>query len=150
MLDRTRLIHAHEIGGALEAFMARQFAEEASLSSLRKIEALQAEHDAAIDAMDWLRIDAANHAFHYFINTHGGNFEAAALISRYYGLSEGLMNRQGRDAGFAQRVRSEHHALLEAFRKRDPDAAGLVGAAHVRGTLEAVLAAYEATVGDAG
>ena len=68
-IDRNRLVYSHEIGEALESFLARQFAEEASLSSLRKLEALQLEHDAAIEAMDWARIDAANHAFHRFINT---------------------------------------------------------------------------------
>jgi len=144
-IDRNRLIYSHEIGEALESFLARQFAEEASLSSLRKLEALQVEHDAAIEAMDWARIDAANHTFHRFINTHGGNLEAADLIARYYGLSESLMNKQGRDAAFANRVRTEHHALLDAFRRRDPDAAAKINAAHVRGTLGDVLAAYEAT-----
>jgi len=143
-IDRNRLVYSHEIGEALESFLARQFAEEASLSSLRKLEALQLEHDAAIEAMDWARIDAANHAFHRFINTHGGNLEAADLIARYYGLSESLMNKRGRTAAFAQRVQSEHHALLDAFRRRDPDAAAKINAAHVRGTLGDVLAAYEA------
>lgn len=144
-LDRNRLIHANEIGEALECFLARQFAEEASLSSLRKLEALQVEHDAAIESMDWARIDAANHAFHRFINTHGGNIEAADLIARYYGLSEGLMNKRGRTAAFAERVRTEHHALLDAFRRRDPDAAAQINAVHVRGTVNDVLAAYEET-----
>lgn len=144
-IDRNRLVYSHEIGEALESFLARQFAEEASLSSLRKLEALQVEHDAAIEAMDWARIDAANHAFHRFINTHGGNLEAADLIARYYGLSESLMNKQGRDAAFADRVKTEHHALLDAFRRRDPDAAAKINAQHVRGTLGDVLAAYEAT-----
>jgi DNA-binding GntR family transcriptional regulator len=145
-IDRKRLVYSHEIGEALESFLARQFAEEASLSSLKKLEALQVEHDAAIAVMDWARIDAANHAFHRFINTHGGNIEAADLIARYYGLSESLMNKRGRDAAFAHRVRSEHHALLDAFRRRDPDAAAKINAAHVRGTLGDVLAAYEATL----
>lgn len=145
MLDRNRLIHSHEIGEALEAFMARQFAEEASLSSLKKLESLQAEHDAAIAALDWARIDSANHAFHRFINTHGGNLEAADLIARYYGLSESLMNRHGRDQGFAERVQSEHHAMLDAFRRRDPDAAARLNGQHVRGTLARVLEAFEAT-----
>lgn len=146
MLDRNRLIHAHEIGEALESFMARQFAEEASLSSLRKLEALQVAHDEAIAAMDWERIDAANHAFHRFINTHGGNLEAAALIPRYYGLSESLMNRHGRDESFAQRVLSEHHAMLDAFRQRDPEVAARIAAQHVRATLGRVLEAYESSL----
>lgn len=145
-IDRKRLVYSHEIGEALESFLARQFAEEASLSSLKKLEALQVEHDAAIAVMDWARIDAANHAFHRLINTHGGNIEAADLIARYYGLSESLMNKRGRDAAFAHRVQSEHHALLDAFRRRDPDAAAKINAAHVRGTLGDVLAAYEATL----
>lgn len=143
-LDRNLLVYWHEIGEALELFLARQFAEEASLSSLRKLEALQVEHDAAIAAMDWTRIDAANHAFHRFINTHGGNVEAADLIARYYGLSESLMNKRGRAEPFAERVRTEHHALLDAFRQRDPEAAARINAVHVRGTLNDVLAAYEA------
>jgi DNA-binding GntR family transcriptional regulator len=143
-LDRSRLIHAHEIGEALESFLARQFAEEASLSSLRQLETLQLEHDAAIAALDWPRIDAANYAFHRFINTHGGNVDAADLVARFYALSESLLNKQGRDAAFAARVQTEHHALLEAFRQRDPDAAARVNALHVRGTLKDVLAASEA------
>jgi len=147
MLDRNRLIHSHEIGEALESFMARQFAEEASLSSLRKLEALQVEHDAAIADLDWTRIDATNHAFHRFINTHGGNFEAAGLIARYYGLSESLMNRQGRDQAFAARVQSEHHAMLDAFRRRDPETASRLNAQHIRGTLARVLEAFESMMG---
>ena len=143
-LDRDRLTHAHEIGEALETFLTRQFAEEASLSSIRQLEALQVEHDEATAAMDWAWIDAANRAFHSFINTHGGNLEAAGLISRYYGLSESLMNSQGRDTAFAQRVRTEHHALLDAFRRRDAEAAARINTAHVRGTLSVVMAAFEA------
>lgn len=146
MLDRNRLVHSHEIGEALESFMARQFTEEASLSSVRKLEALQADHDAAIAELDWERVDVANHAFHRFINTHGGNIEAADLIARYYGLSESLMNRRGRDRSFAERVQSEHHALLDAIRRRDPDAAARLNAQHVRGTLASVLAAFESTL----
>lgn len=147
LLDRNRLIHSHEIGEALESFLARQFAEEASLSSLRKLEALQVAHDEAIAALDWPRIDAANHAFHRFINTHGGNLEAADLIARYYGLSESLMNRRGRDQAFAERVQSEHHAMLDAFRRRDPDAAAKLNGQHVRGTLGRVLEAFETVIG---
>jgi DNA-binding GntR family transcriptional regulator len=143
LLDRNRLVHAHEIGIALESFFARQFAEEASLSALRKLEALQAEHDAAVADLDWPRIDATNHAFHWFINTHGGNIEAAELNVRYYGISEGLMNRRGRDDAFARRVLSEHHAMLDCFRKRDPEAAARMSAQHVKGTLTWVLEAFE-------
>lgn len=144
-LDRARLIHSHEIGEALESFLAYQFAEEASLSSLRKLEALQAAHDMALDALDWPRIDAANYAFHRFINTHGGNAEAAEIIARYYGLSESLLYKRGRTQAYAHRVRAEHHALLDAFRDRDPSRARQISGTHVRATLNDVLDAFEAT-----
>jgi len=143
-LDRNLLVHAHEIGEALETFLTRQFAEEASLSAIRELEALQEAHDAATAALDWTQIDAANHAFHHFINAHGGNLEATNLISRYYGLSESLMNSRGRDKAFADRVRTEHHALLEAFRARDAEAAARINTAHVRGTLAVIMEAFEA------
>jgi DNA-binding GntR family transcriptional regulator len=55
------------------------------------------------------------------------------------------MNRHGRDRGFAERVQSEHNAMLDAFRRRDPDAAARLNAQHVRGTLARVLEAFEAT-----
>jgi len=144
-LDRERLIHSHEIGEALEAFLAYQFAEEASLSSLRKLETLQLAHDEALDALDWPRIDAANYAFHRFINTHGGNVEAADIIGRYYGLSESLLYKRGRTQAYADRVRVEHHALIEAFRDRDPERARHISGMHVRATLNDVLDAFEAT-----
>lgn len=142
-LDPMRVTHAHEIGEALESFFARQFAEEASLSALRKVEALQVEHDAAIAELDWQRIDTANYAFHRFINTFGGNVEAADLVGRYYGLTDSLMNRFGRDEAFARRVQEEHHALLDAFRRREPEAASRISSQHVRGTRAMVLLAYE-------
>ena len=72
----------------------RQFAEEASLSSLKKLESLQAEHDAAIAALDWARIDSANHAFHRFINTHGGNLNEAYIIGMTH-IVEGVEQVRG-------------------------------------------------------
>jgi len=142
-LDRDQLVHSHEIGEALESFFARQFAEEASLSSLRKLEALQKEHDAALAALDWPRIDAANYAFHRYINTHGGNLLADQIITRHYGLSESLFYKRGRNEDFAKRVHDEHHALLAAFRDRDPERAAQISAKHVRGTMMDVIAALE-------
>jgi DNA-binding GntR family transcriptional regulator len=104
-------------------------------------------HNAAVSNLDWARIDATNHAFHWFINTYGGNIEAAELNVRYFGLSEGLMNRQGRDKAFASRVLSEHHAMLDCFRKRDPEAAARISAQHVKGTLAWVQEAFETVIG---
>ena len=60
-------------------------------------------------------------------------------------MSESLLYKRGRTQAYADRVRAEHHALLEAFRDRDPSRAREISAAHVGATLKDVLDAYEAT-----
>ncbi len=134
-IDRGRLIHIYEIRQALESFLCRQFAEEASLSDIRHLETLQGHHDKAIASGDRGLIMRANKAFHLFINGRGGNREAIDLITRHYGLSQMLRARYGFDEGYWDRVLRQHHALLEAIRARQPSDAADIGAAHVRHTM---------------
>lgn len=143
-LDRTRIIHGHEIGMALESFFCRQFADTASPAAIRHLETLQVAHDAACDALDWPQIDLANRAIHQFINTYNGNLEGAGVIAKTFWLSTTLLDRRGRGPEFAARVRREHHAMIDAFKRRDLDAAYEIGLAHVGHTCEEVLAAFEA------
>jgi DNA-binding GntR family transcriptional regulator len=147
-VDSQRLIHFHEIGEALEAYFARQFAEEAPMRAIRELETLQGHHDKAIKALDWPQIDAANTAFHRHINFGGGNQEAVDIIQRHHHLSQTLLNKSGRTRGFADRVMREHHMLLDAIRKRDGETASKVAAAHVRGTMNDVLEAIKAAERD--
>ncbi|PRX09086.1 GntR family transcriptional regulator [Martelella mediterranea] len=142
-IDRNRLIYAHEIGQALEGFLAAQFAEEASLSAIRTLESIQVDHDRAANGRDWQAMDDANTRFHNLINSYGGNIEAAQLLRRYYWLSLGLMNQSGRSADFAERVTSEHHMMIDAFHKRDASTARRVAEQHVKATLHDVLSAFE-------
>jgi DNA-binding GntR family transcriptional regulator len=143
-INRKRLVHVHEVGEAIESYMARLFAEEASPAQIRELEALQGAHDAAIADLDWPRIDSANYAFHRYILLRDDNEEAAAVVARHYGLSESLLYRHGRTADYAARVQAEHHAILDAFRRRDGEAAYRVSGAHVRNTLAFVLESYAA------
>jgi len=138
-LDRNRLVHIYEIRGALESFMARRFAEHASPADLRALEAVQVQHDAALDANDSTVVSRINGLFHALINGHGNNAEALALIRRYYDLSSTIRRRFGFSHLYAKRVRTEHHALLDAFRRHDGVAAAEVGLLHVRGTLDDIL-----------
>ncbi len=138
-LDRVRLLHIYEMREALESFMSRRFAEEASLSDLTRLEALQAEHDEAIAAGDLPGVSLANRAFHALINGHGGNGDVVELTARYSDLTVMLARRVGRGAAYFARVQGEHHALMDAFRRRDASAAADIGAAHVRGTRVEVL-----------
>ncbi len=138
-LDRNRLVHIYEIRGALESFMARRFADHASPADLRTLEAIQVQHDAALDADDAAEISRTNGLFHALINGHGNNAEALALIDRYYDLSSTIRRRFGFSNLYPKRVRTEHHAMLAAFRRHDGAAAAEVGLLHVRGTLDDIL-----------
>lgn len=145
-IDRIRLIHIYEIREAMESFLARRFAEEASLSDIKRLEAVQQRHDDATASADIRLIGATNDQFHNLINGHGGNREALDLVIRYYGLSQILRSLYGFSRDYADRVRREHHALLDAFRRRDASAAADIGAAHVRGTRADMLSRLDAVM----
>jgi DNA-binding GntR family transcriptional regulator len=138
-IDRRRFVHIYEIRAALESFMARQFADEASRSEIRALEGIQQRHDAANDASDITAILACNAQFHSHINSRGGNAEALALVQRYYGLSLSIWRRMLVREAYRSRIRAEHHALLEAFRGHDPERAAEIGLRHVFGSLQDVL-----------
>ncbi len=142
-MDRMTLIHTHEIGAGIELYLTRQFADDAPPSALRQAADLQRAHDAAAETLDWAEMDRANFVFHRYINTFGGNTAAADLVSRNYGLSHGILIRAGRDRSYADRVRAEHHALLDAFRSHDTETAMRISYAHTRATLENVLEAFD-------
>ncbi len=139
-LDATRLLHIYEVREALESFAARRFAEDAPLSELRRLDAIQARHDAAVRAEDRAAVGETNRLFHACINTFGGNPLIIDPVSRYIDLGRMLVRRVGHEPGYLKRVAREHHAMLTAFRKRDATRAADLGAAHVRVTREVMLA----------
>jgi DNA-binding GntR family transcriptional regulator len=142
-LDRQRLIHIYEVREAVESFMARRFAEEASLDDLRQLEVIQRRHDAAVDhnAMD--RLYVANRDFHNFIVAHGENRDIIEMNRRYGDLCLNLARRIKRGAADLKRARRDHHAMLSAFRQRDPSRAAEIASAHARAARrEALLALH--------
>ncbi len=143
-LDRQRLVRIFEIRAALESFMARLFAEEATGREIRALEQLQVDHDAAFETGDLPAALRVNKLFHALINGRSGNDEAVALIQRYYDLSGSIRARSGFAPSYGPRVRAEHHALLDAIRRHDGGAAADIGARHVLHTLEENLAWLDA------
>jgi DNA-binding GntR family transcriptional regulator len=139
-LDATRLLHIYEVREALESFSARRFAEDAPLAELRRLEAIQARHDAAVQAEDREAVSETNRLFHACINNFGANPLIIDPVSRYIDLGRMLVRRAGHEPGYLKRVVREHHAMLTAFRKRDATRAADLGAAHVRVTREVMLA----------
>lgn len=138
-LDFDRLRHIYELREAIEATFTRHFAESASLSDIREIEAIQREHDKAIDARDVVAADRANGLFHEMIVSHSGNEEADALRMRYLNLSISLRKRFGYQNYRWEAVRHEHHQMIDAFRRRDGMGAYAIASLHVRATMDEIM-----------
>jgi DNA-binding GntR family transcriptional regulator len=143
-LDRARVVHMYEVREALESFMSRRFAEEASLMDIRQLEDIQRRHEAAGDDLD--AVILVNAEFHRVIYTHGGNQDVIELVTRYIDLGSMLTSRYRHPAGYLARARREHHALIDAFHRRDASAAADIGAQHVRATRASILAGMDKAV----
>jgi DNA-binding GntR family transcriptional regulator len=139
-LDRARLEHIYQMREAIEATLTRRFAEESALSDIRTLEDIQDRHDAAIEARDLVQIEEANFAFHDLIVRHSGNEEAMAIRDRYLALTRGLRRVYGFTDTRWVKIKSEHRALIEAFRARDGVEAYLIASKHVRDTRDELYA----------
>lgn len=138
-ISRERLVNIFEIREALEPMLVAKFCEECSLSDIRRIEAVQRRHDEASLARDRAGTSASNAEFHHLINSGANNEDARQLVERYYDLYRSLHRSLPVEELDYERVRGEHHRLIEAFHRRDVGAAREISASHIRGTLEALL-----------
>lgn len=138
-LDLIRLRHIYELRESIEASLTRRFAEEASLSDIRKLEAVQERHDRAVSDRDIDAANVSNYDFHWLIVAHSGNDEAISLRDRYFGLSASLRSRFGFSANRWEAAARDHHQLIEAFRRRDGMGAYMIASMHVRTTMDELL-----------
>lgn len=138
-IDRQRIEHIYDIREVVEAMLVRRFCENASVADIERLAAIQVRHDDCCARRDLAGTSAVNFEFHHLINSHAGNAEALALVERYTELGQSLHRRFRRDHARLERVRMEHHMLIDAIVARDVEAAGLVSMMHVRGTRRDLL-----------
>lgn len=143
-IDRRRIEHIYDIREVVEAMLVMRFCENASSADIERLAVIQLKHDESTGRLDGPATSAANHEFHHFINAHSGNTEAVALVERYTELGQSLHRRFSRDQSRFERVRNEHHMMLDAFRARDVEGAGYVSKLHVRGTRRDLLSHIDA------
>jgi DNA-binding GntR family transcriptional regulator len=144
-IDRQRLINIFEIREAVEPMMSRKFCEECSLSDLRRLEVIQARHDAACKARDRQATSQANQEFHHLINVVAGNEDARVLIESYYDLFRSLHRSLPVEEPDYDRVSHEHRQLVRAFHDRDCDAAAAISAKHIKGTIDVLIKSMAAS-----
>jgi DNA-binding GntR family transcriptional regulator len=135
-IDAQLLINIFDVREALESFLTAKFADNASPHQVAMLEAMQAEHDAAVERDDFQAAFALNARFHRFINNAARNPEALAVIDRHLGLTRALRLEYGFTPTRMHTIRREHHQLLDAIRRGDATAAGRIAALHVRSSRD--------------
>lgn len=130
-LDDSRLEHIYGVREAIEGYLTRRFAEEASLSDIRHLEEIQARHDAAVDAKNVQQVIETNMLFHRYICEHSKNDEALSIQQRYIALGVSIRRRFKADPERFAKVQRDHHNLIDAFHRRDGLEAYLIASRRV-------------------
>lgn len=138
-IDAQRLIHIFDLREAVESFLTAAFAESASPHQIAILEAVQAQHDQAVDAHDFDASFDINRQFHQIINGASRNYEALEVIGRHLALTRALRLSCGFSEVRQRTVQREHHQLLDAFRRGDGNAARQIAALHVRSSRDDLL-----------
>jgi len=135
-IDEQQIINIFDVREALESFLTAKFAGDASPHQIATLEALQAEHDAAVEQDDFVAAFPLNARFHRMINSSARNPEALAVIDRHLGLTRALRLEYGFTPSRMRTIQREHHMLLDAIRRGDAPAAGRIAALHVRSSRD--------------
>lgn len=138
-IDAELVLNIFDVREALESFLTAKFAGNASPHQLSLLEALQAEHDAAVERSDFPAAFALNSRFHHLINSAARNPEALTVIERHLGLTRALRMEYGFTPARMLTIQREHHALLAALRRVDIDEARRIAALHVRSSRDDLL-----------
>ena len=138
-IDEQLVVNIFDVREALESFLTAKFADNASPHQMSLLDALQAEHDAAVERDDFPAAFALNGRFHHMINSAARNPEALGVIERHLGLTRALRVEYGFTPARMRTIGREHHQLLDALRRGDVAQARHIAALHVRSSRDDLL-----------
>jgi DNA-binding GntR family transcriptional regulator len=134
-LDEAREIY--DLRLVLEPIAVRQAVRNISHEAIARADALTRDMRRTRDVSDWL---ALNHDFHDVLTTPAG-------ASRLLSIIEGLRNAAAMQIAWSfkasggslmEGANADHDLIVNAYRRRDPDAAVEATEHHLRATLETV------------
>lgn len=132
-----------EVMSILEGACARVAAERMTASDFRKIEGTHQTLEAHYAAKDHERYLAVNHAYHVLVQEMAGNKILDEVIN---GLRQKILLYRHRQLYQTDRFAAsiqEHRDLLEAFRRRDAEAAESLMKRHLMNQCEAIVGPSE-------
>lgn len=128
--------------GLLEGTCARLAVEKMTAAGFRKIERLHQKLEAHYAEGDREKYIAVNNVFHALIQELAGNRVLDDIVTRLRGKAALYRHRQIYEPGRFDESMQEHREILEAMRRRDPDASETRMKRHLDRQCKALIHLY--------
>lgn len=148
-LDARFVRNIFDIREGLEGWLTRQAARRMDKARIARLEAIEAEMEAAMAAGSLRSHVRLNMLFHTTLLEATGNDEAIRLLDLHGYLIGALRMRFGHRPGRAALVRAEHREMIAALARGDAEAVGAIHDRHIAGARDDLLDAM-ASAGEGG
>lgn len=131
-IDTDFIRDIYEIRELIEPFLARWFVRHHKDGDLERLEAIQRDFDAAIEASEWTKLRALNREFHGICYDSHYNEEALLMAYKHNDFINALADRFPRSRARSLAVAREHRAIIAAIRAQDENRTARAVEMHVR------------------
>ena len=146
-IDEVLLRELNEVRVALESYNARLCAEVATAQHVATLEAIEAEYEARVARIDGrahepedvAALVGINARLHEAIHAIRPNREAREIVRRQSQFFNAMRTEWGYGSYRPKQIALEHRALLDAFRRRDAEAAERASREHIGHAMEDLL-----------
>ncbi|MCB1385167.1 MAG: GntR family transcriptional regulator [Nitratireductor sp.] len=148
--DLPKLLDAYAVREAMDGVAARSAAERATQAEIRKLAKLVEWQEKVVKNWDASAYTQSNVEFHLTIIEAARNVSLAPLVPLLHMTSQVFAPALALSSERASSAVADHGEILDAIRRRDPDAAERVARAHIDATtmrLKTLLAKRQATIG---
>lgn len=139
--DAAEVEQIYEIRALLQAHAAARIPLPVAGDLLAQLEAIHAEHAAAVDRGDLRTVYRLNNAFHDRLFGACGNPHLTTLIGHYGWLAHAIRSYRIADPQLLRQAREEHGLMLEALRRSDRATLVRLCVEHIEPSKQAYLAA---------
>ncbi len=139
-IDADFVSNIYEVRALIEPFLARRFVRHHDDGDVERLEAIQRDLEAAIDARaDWHSQRQLDLAFHATCYSNHYNKEALTISDKHVNLLTALTNRFQRGNARAAAANREHWAMIAAVRAKDEAKMAKLMELHLRGSCEDLI-----------
>jgi DNA-binding GntR family transcriptional regulator len=141
-MTRERFQELLQVRLSLETMLAQRAAERIAPATIRELEKINAEMQAAVPADEVRRYLAANQRFHFTLYAAAGSSAIFPIVESLWLQVGPFLNGVFTNAG-TRSARDNHTQVLKALRRRDAVAAGEAIRSDLADAADVILAQHE-------